>query len=515
MGQRGALAVGRMTALDQESAVECAQRVRAACAQLDDVGDFARREPGGNWTGHAAAAYRERIRRQVQATDAMSLRLREAATAFERYAAQLVAGDDAAAAGVSLLSALAQLRPTPSAGAVDQSDPGDEALATCPRDGTPHQIHEWWLGLSDRHREALLVVAPGVIGALNGLPASVRSLANRVALTRDLAAGRWRKGHGALTPAQRSALRNSTQTERALDDLAERGLPSQLYLYDPDAFAGDGEVAIGVGDLDDSQHLGIFVPGFGHDGGDVRSVSERAGNLYQAADTASDDSIAVLGWLGYDSPDNLLPWGSDLDALSVATADAAKAGGGELDDLVVGFRTADTDGRVHITAIGHSYGSTTLGQSAHDHHLAVDDLVFVGSPGLGPGVDHVSDLGLDAERVWVGANSRDPVPKLGDHGWANPGTLGIGLGNDPAEDDFAAQRFQAESVTRAPDDTSVTAIEDHSKYFDHDTESLSNQAYVLVGQPERVVIAEPIKDTWRDDPQDPEWERMPTRIPTR
>ncbi|MFD8492808.1 alpha/beta hydrolase [Amycolatopsis sp. NPDC059657] len=50
----------------------------------------------------------------------------------------------------------------------------------------------------------------------------------------------------------------------------------------------------------------------------------------------------------------------------------------------------------HNTTVGHSYGTTVIGHAARDEHLAVDDIVFVASPGVG--VNHASELGLPAER---------------------------------------------------------------------------------------------------------------------
>jgi Alpha/beta hydrolase len=490
------------------SAAICARAVRVAAVQLDDVGDKARRDRHPRWAGATVVAYRRRVGSLAERTDVMSMSLREAATAIDLYAARLTAGEDAQWAAEMLLLTLTRLAPATWSSWTGQSDPADRALARCPRDGSAEQVRAWWQDLAPDERDAVIVVAPSLIGRLDGLPASVRSMANRVALQRDLTAARWRQRRGGLTPAQRAVLRNAEAADAAVEAIEERGLPAQLYLYDPTAFAADGRVGVVAGNLDTADHVGVLVPGVGHDGGDAVSVSERAGNLAEATERAGIDDVAVIGWLGYDAPDNVLP-GSDRDALAVVTTDAADAGGAALNDLVDGLRVADVGQPMHLTVIGHSYGSTTVAQGTHDHSMLVDDLVFVGSPGLGPGVDHVSDLGPGAQHVWVGANSRDPVVSLGDNGWLNGGIVGVGLGNDPAEDDFGATRFRAESMTRATQAT-FTAVADHSKYFDHDTESLSNLAYIMSGQPERVVIAPSITDSWWSGPVDPEWSRDPT-----
>ena len=116
------------------------------------------------------------------------------------------------------------------------------------------------------------------------------------------------------------------------------------------------------------------------------------------------------------------------------------------------------------------------------------------------------DLGVPPGHVWVGANSRDPVANLGDHGAVHLGLLGgAGLGHDPAEDDFGAQRFRAESTTRAADD----GLGDHSKYFDPNTESLYDIGEVVTGHGDRVLRADPVTDPWYAEPRDPEWDRLP------
>ncbi len=162
-------------------------------------------------------------------------------------------------------------------------------------------------------------------------------------------------------------------------------------------------------------------------------------------------------WIGYDAPDNL-PWDEGWDAAGVRHRGAWRRDGGErLADTLDGLRASRDGDPAHLTAIGHSYGSTTTGHAAHDHGIPVDDLVFVGSPGVGGDTNNAGDTGVDPDHVWAGANSRDPIANLGNHGWIHGETVfGAGLGDDPAEDDFGANRFQAESTTRADDASGST-----------------------------------------------------------
>lgn len=406
------------------------------------------------------------------------------------------------------------------------ADPADAALATAPPPGaTPEDVHAWWAGLDRTQQLALVAAAPGAIGNRGGIPAWARDAANTVALDRDLAVWEARDAAGLLTGDEERWLENARAAREARTVIAHgrdpdtaEPLTSQLYAYDPTAFDGDGAIALAAGDVGRADDVSIVVPGFGTDASSVAGLAERVVSLVVAARVLDRRrTSASMLWIGYDAPDNLPVLGGGWDAAGVATESLATRGGNRLAGAVRGLRAADGPsgaGRSHLTVIGHSYGSTTVGHAAHDHVLETDDLVVVGSPGLGGDTDHAADLGLSPEHVWVGANSRDPVANLGNHGAVHLELLGgAGLGDDPAEDDFGAQRFRAESTTRAAND-GFGAFGDHSKYFDPDTESLYDIGEIITGHYDRVLRADPVTDPWYTDPQDPEWDRVPTTTDT-
>ncbi len=399
-----------------------------------------------------------------------------------------------------------------------RADPADAALAGAPGAGAgPLRVSAWWAALDRRQQLAVIAAAPGAVGNRDGLPAWARDAANRIALDRDLAAWGALEAGGLLSGAEKRWLENARATRDAravladgLDPVSAAPVTSQLYLYDPTAFAGDGALALAVGDLTRADDVAVLVPGLGTD---ATAAVTQAGDLlrlHEAARTLDHRRTnASMLWIGYDAPDNLPLTGDGWDAFGVLGESLATRGGERLADAVEGLRAADDAGRAHLTVIGYSYGSTTLGHGAHDVGLPADDVVVVGSPGLGGDVDHASDLGLRAEHVWAGANSRDPVAHLGNHGAVHLELLaGAGLGDDPAEDDFGARRFRAESTTRAPRD-GPSAWGDHTKYFDHDTESLFDIGQVVSGHYDAVLRADPVTDPWFAGPQDPESDRSP------
>jgi hypothetical protein len=400
-------------------------------------------------------------------------------------------------------------------------DPADAALGSMPGPGaSSRDVKSWWDGLTREQQLAVIAASPDSIGNRDGIPPWARDAANTVALDRDLVDWGNLEDRGLLTDAERQWLDNARAAQQAvatiedgIDPQTLDAVSAQLYLYDPTAFDGDGAVAVAAGDLATAHDIAVTVPGFGTDGQSAPYQADRALDLYEATRSVDGaDGVASLFWIGYDAPDNL-PWeGTGWDGAGVVGEDLAAAGGERLADLLDGLRDSRDGDPAHLTAIGHSYGSTTTGHAAHDEGIPVDDLVFVGSPGVGGETNDVGDTGVDPDHVWAGANSRDPIADLGNHGWVHLESVlgGAGLGDDPAEDDFGTRRFEAESTTRPGD----LDFDEHSKYFDHGSESLYNLSQIVSGNYDAVLSAEPVTDPWYAGPHDPEWDRDPTERDT-
>ncbi len=400
------------------------------------------------------------------------------------------------------------------------ADPADGALGSKPGAGaSPGEVNAWWDSLTREQQQAILAAAPGAVGNLDGIPAGARDAANTVALARDLADWTHAEDEGVITGDERTWLENARAADEARRNIEERvdpvtGLPieSQIYLYDPAAFDGDGAIAISAGNLDTADNVAVVVPGLGTDAESAGYQADRAATMYESTRYLDPGATnASMFWIGYDAPDNV-PWDEGVDAAGVVGEDMATAGGERLADTIDGLRASHDGEPSHMTVVGHSYGSTTTGHAAHDHGLDVDDIVFVGSPGVGGDTNNASDTGLDPEHVWAGANSRDPVADLGNHGYVHGETVfGAGMGDDPAEDDFGGNRFQAESETRG----GAFSFGDHSKYFDHDTEALYNISQIINENYDDVQHAGHVTDPWYGGVQDPEYDRDPTSPATR
>ncbi|MFY0406669.1 alpha/beta hydrolase [Solicola sp. PLA-1-18] len=373
-------------------------------------------------------------------------------------------------------------------------------------DLSPEEVAVWWDSLTLVERLAVMRSRSARLGNTDGLPAEVRDEANRLALGQDLEDLEQAEAEGRLTESQQQRLVNArqiaeqlAQAEGHVDPVTGEPTGAQLYVYDPSDYDGEGRAAIVTGNADTADDVAWNVPGTDSD---VENMSvSRSNAIYDAArdDNLGSRSTAVVTWMGYDAPE----WNT-----SVATEGRAEDGAQRLADDVAGLAASRGDDQPHTTVIGHSYGSTTVARAGAEEGLGdhADEIVLVGSPGASS-ADHASDLGVGEDHVFVGANSSDPVTYLGGTGWVHGITST--LGNDPAEDDFGAVRFQAE----APDRASWVGFGDHSKYFDPGSESLYNIAQVVNGDHGDVTTAEHRYDPWYDEMQDPERDREPGVAP--
>lgn len=285
--------------------------------------------------------------------------LAEATAADERAAARLAAGASAFAVDAGLSEALPAAPVLPS--------PGSE----------PAAVRRWWEGLSPAAQQVVLASDPRGLGSLDGVPVAVRDAANRRILDETLARTPPGPRHTVLA---------------ALVARLERAEPARAYLigFDP---SGDGKAIVAIGDPDRARHVVTNVPGAGADLDDLRGLLARTDRIRAAA----GPGVSSVLWLGYDAPE----W------LSAAGTTAAENGADDLDRFQEGLRATAAGLPAHHTVVGHSYGSLVVGTAAREYGLPVDDVVFVGSPGVG--ADRASDLGLPVGHVWASTARWDVI----------------------------------------------------------------------------------------------------------
>ncbi|MER5845143.1 alpha/beta hydrolase [Streptomyces prasinus] len=394
-----------------------------------------------------------------------------------------------------------------------------------PFDKSPAARKEWWDHLTPEQRDEYLAVYPDVIGNLDGIPALVRDEANRENL--QLLIGKLSEQDDEKSKGMVDGLKGIQ------DKLQERSVPPMYLLGVGDE--GNGRAIVSYGNPDTAKNVSAYVPGLGTklDGEFVGGTMKRAQDTALGAGEADPhSSTASIVWLGYDAPQVSL---SDLVAnTDVMYRDNAEAGAPTYNSFVAGISATNENADPHITAIGHSYGSLTVGLAAQEEGgiPGADDIILVGSPGTG--AKTADELNIGRGHVFVGAADNDIVTKLphqgeasgmgaGAAGGGSTGlVLGLGMGGpagglvggtagtvvggvagymaqdqqtdpsqiwfgtDPANKDFGAKRFLV--------DDGPTVVQGgmgaHSQYFTptKDQMSADNIAKIVAGKSDEISL---------------------------
>ncbi|WP_037855729.1 alpha/beta hydrolase [Streptomyces sp. NRRL S-340] len=375
-----------------------------------------------------------------------------------------------------------------------------------PHRKSPAENRKWWDGLTDEQRDEYATLYPAEIGALDGLPSEVRDTSNRMVLAETRA--QYAQEYERLGPEPPQYVRVGDppsavvnpiwqQWQKAggvrvrdmlsgMDDIQARldasGVPGpngkpalpQAYVLGFDT-KGLGHAIIANGNPDTADNTAVYVPGTGAQlakaGGDIKRMTDTWRQTHQMA---PDKSTSTITWIGYDAPQNVF-----TEAPSPSYAFAAAP---TLNNFLDGLQTARSGSEActpsnHTTLIAHSYGTTVVGAAAKEHHIAANDIVVAGSPGMLVG--DASDLGVGKDHVWSEAASDDPVPYIGKQ------FLG---GQKWGAEYYHGIPYNAGYITTIPSDEAFGGnrmevnTSGHSGYWDEDSRSLQNQARVVVGQ---------------------------------
>ena len=226
-----------------------------------------------------------------------------------------------------------------------------------------------------------------------------------------------------------------------------------FLLFDP---AGDGQAAEVFGDLSTATRIAVLVPGVnttladfdrGLGGVARRAPGVQGRTLYRQLAKRSRD-IAVISWLGYDTPDGV--------GLAAATEGRGRAGAAALTGFVREVLRQRPDATV--TLIGHSYGALVAGlaaprlpevsdvialganQGSREETLADTARVmsrYVDAPGMG--ADRAADLG--GARIFSALAPADWIRRV-----PQGRLFGLGLGRRPSSPDFGATALPTEGV---------------------------------------------------------------------
>lgn len=359
-----------------------------------------------------------------------------------------------------------------------------EYLADQVLDKSPAERKEWWDHLTNEERQEYVTSFPDVIGNLDGIPATARDEANRANLPLVIAS---------LEGQTTGDAQDKLAGLKGIQEKLSQGPHPPMYLLGFGA-ERNGRAIVSYGNPDTSRNVSSYVPGLGTalNGEFADDTVRRA---YQTAKGAQkyDPSSASIVWLGYDAP-------GFKDVMS--TTDA-KNGAPDYNSFMDGIQATNEHKDLHVTAIGHSYGSLTVGTAARQEGgiPGADDIVLLGSPGTG--ADNASELNVGRDHVFVGSADNDPVTKLPAKqdllGVASPilgttreGNNDIWFGTDPASEEFGATRMESGDgpLPFLSGDGPTPA---HSGYFDQDRNpsAADNIARIVAGHSNSITTEAP------------------------
>ncbi|MEU5154677.1 alpha/beta hydrolase [Glycomyces sp. NPDC021274] len=364
---------------------------------------------------------------------------------------------------------------------------------------SPEEVNEWWNSLSGEEQIAMLENHPELLGGLDGVPTDTRDYANRELLEAELdrfsptldadivalqaeidqfndGAKFLNSSYDAMTDelerleAERDRRDGLNSLQDAIREQAATGQDFYLLGYDS---AGDGKAIVSVGNPDTADNTAVYVPGTGADlSGASGGLLDRAETMaLDAGDIPGSGETAVVMWLGYDAPDN-----PALDSPRMSYAEDASA---PLSSFMSGLEStnADPDG-TNTTVVGHSYGTTVIGQSASEHGLATDNIVAVASPGMV--VENASELGIDPDNFYATVAPGDMINPVAETGALGPDPTDGGVNFDIGAGTFVDWHgFGGNTFTS--DNMEGNAKEIHSNYWDEGNPARENLALIFTG----------------------------------
>ncbi|GAA2126961.1 alpha/beta hydrolase [Glycomyces algeriensis] len=370
-----------------------------------------------------------------------------------------------------------------------------EAIANGESGMSPEQVNRWWEGLSDAEQEALVSEHPEWVGPTDGIPTDVRDTANRTALDNEIegmddriaaiesqmahmeAYGSGDGAYGGKSYTELQAelvelredrgllgdLRNQVTDDGKPAIYGETGQPYYLLGFDSE---GEGQAIVSIGNPDTAAYVNAYVPGTGANLGEVDGglMNRTETMAYDAYRKDPEHQTATVLWMGYDAPDNAMPFqngaGLDVEAMHSSQAEDAAE---DLSSFTQGIRATAENEPAELTLTGHSYGTTVIGTAAATEGVDADNLILVASPGTS--VDTADALGVGAENVWATTNSEDMIQYTAVHG------------TDPTSEAFGANVFYSEPVGWNP-------ISNHSVYWGdaNEEEGRSTMGLIVTGQ---------------------------------
>jgi Alpha/beta hydrolase len=332
-----------------------------------------------------------------------------------------------------------------------------------------HDVSRWWSGLTDPAQDALLQSAPEVVGNLNGVPFAIRDVANRNYLGDSIGEVKDRISAG----GGRSQLIDDRRQLHMLHQIAKAlqstsgGADRHLLSVDT---TGDGTASIVIGDLSTADYVSYLIPGmFFTVDGQIVDWANSAQYFYDSEKTwlkklkaakpdAVNSSVAVVAWLGYQTP----------GIVNVASLEQARIGRDAIAGSLQGLQALRKVNEPFTSVIAHSYGSTAAMMALTDYNITVDALAVVGS--AGSDAKTAADLNVRNNNVYAGEAAWDPVPNS------------AYFGSDPGSTQFGARVFGTGGGVDPITHHTLGGSSGHNEYFGVGTESMRNLALIGIDE---------------------------------
>ncbi|MBW8802373.1 MAG: hypothetical protein JF587_00695 [Catenulisporales bacterium] len=364
-----------------------------------------------------------------------------------------------------------------------------QTTPTVPARGTdPVAVKQWWTSLTDDQRRQLLATDSTEIGALDGVPAAERDIANRAALSDLRQRTQQQLTDVKNTPVSpfdgdsieylmRQKQIDALQTKLdGIDELQKvlrptDGTTPPKYLLELDT-KGVGHAIVASNNPDTADNVVTVVPGVGTDlsANHVHEYTATADSVVASAHAAdASQTTSAVAWMDYDAP---------ATVPGALFSSPAIAGGPVLDHFQQGlYATHDPGDPIHTTVIGHSYGTTLVGEATQaPGGLRADDVVLAASPGTD--VDNAAAMHTPggAGHVWATRDKHDPIV------WAE------GFHDtDPVSPTFGAHVFDA-----GEGPTGFLAA--HSYYLDPSSPAMANFGRIATGHYGEVTAPAPVEE---------------------
>jgi len=314
-----------------------------------------------------------------------------------------------------------------------------------------------WDAMSDAERRRFLEEHDlERIGNDDNNPPHMRYAANLVRVREQIA---YLQSKDDLTPAEASRLASYLK-------LVSTVPPKQILFFDP---AGDGKIGVVEGDLSNATNIAVKVPGISNTLDNIAGPIGEGARLY----AKTGHGTAVVTWLGYDTPVGVSLSQIPQGLAQIPSDEMARKAAPDLCNFINGLNRG-VGNTATVTVIGHSYGSLVVGLAAKQG-LAVDNVVFIGSPGVG--VKSVDEFHL-RPGAHVYAAAPGAAVNIGGVGVGGDYVSNIGhnahpFGGVPTERGFGAEVLDIGNRGKA--------WESHDDYYGDGSRSLGNLASIVNG----------------------------------